>query len=69
MTNKNLSYIGLLLKRAWEATRLRFRYTTRLKRKARVWSMVRDHGKIKHYSNYLTLLRQLIKKKVIKHLS
>jgi hypothetical protein len=42
---------------------------TWLKWKARVWSMVKAHGKIEDYPNYLTLLRQLIKKRVIKYLT
>jgi hypothetical protein len=53
--DKNLTTL-LTLKAAQKATRLGL-LSMWLKRKARVWSMVRDHGKIKHYSNYLNSLR------------
>jgi hypothetical protein len=53
--DKNLTTL-VTLKVAQKATRLEL-LSTPLKRKARVWSMVRDHGKIKNYYNYLNSLR------------
>jgi hypothetical protein len=42
---------------------------TWLKREARVWPNPRFHGNIEDYPNYLTLLRQLNKKRVINYLT
>jgi hypothetical protein len=68
MTNKTLATLTNTKTGAQKVTRL-VSLMTWLKRKARVWSMVRVHGKIEAYPNYLTLLRQSLQKRVIKYLT